>query len=212
MACLSIASHGTSTIAPKTSSSTTVGSPISPLKTFPLSPSNIIKRRRKSLTDRLEESKAAAKVKSKDKTSKLAIQKDSEFKKLVSKQALLEKKLTNVEGVISNPTALLRKMIPSVVTKVIFPATIIIAIAAAVFDRIKGAFEAGGVLDIRKRILDEAATIPDLQLLLAIRRGDIFFSSDTRVRSQVVQNSVSQDLGEDASLYRQLNLGGNLLG
>lgn len=87
---------------------------------------------------------------------------------------------------------------------------VIILLVTFIIDRIKKEFGPGGALDIRKRILDEAATIPELQTLLNVRSGTIFYTSDTRVRQEVPQNSSTERLSRQSQRYNELILGSDL--
>lgn len=88
--------------------------------------------------------------------------------------------------------------------------TIIATTERLVRQAIDTSFAPGGIFDIRKRVLDEANTIPDVDNLLAIQRGEVFFTSDTRVRQRVVQFSNTETLDLQSQRYNELILGSDL--
>jgi len=86
----------------------------------------------------------------------------------------------------------------------------VIILATVIFSIIKKNFGPGGVLDIRKIIKDEAATIPNLETMVAVRAGRIVYSADTRVGQRVVQNSSTENLSLQSQRYNELILGSAL--
>jgi len=122
--------------------------------------------------------------------------------------------LQGLEGLVSNPVGFIfgkiSGVIPSMLIKGGIIGTIIIAVASQVLEAIKSTFEPGGINDVRKLVLDEARTIPDLDNLVAIRNGSVFFSSDTRIRQRAVQNSNTESLSDQSQRFNELDLGGDL--
>ena len=179
-------------------------------------PSAILKKRRKTLTDRLEDSKFASQVKAKDKTSAQAIKKTSWAQEKEKQIDALQKGLKNTQGsvakisqVIDNPSQLIIRGITK--NKGGVAVVIIAAISVFITELMRRFFGPDGPGDIRKQIKDEVATIFRLDHIVDIRAGRTFFTADLRVRSGAVNNSISSNLGEDSMLYRQFNVGRDIL-
>jgi len=87
--------------------------------------------------------------------------------------------LGEVEGLVANPIAFfitkVRGVVPSLLLKGGLIGTIVIAVASQIFQMVKDTFKPGGINDIRKMVLDEAKTIPDIDNLVAIKNGSVFF-------------------------------------
>jgi len=86
----------------------------------------------------------------------------------------------------------------------------IIILATVIFNIVKKNFGPGGVLDIRKIIKDEAATIPNLNTMIEIRAGKVFFTSDVRVGQRILQNSATESLSIQSQRFNELILGSDL--
>ena len=48
-----------------------------------------------------------------------------------------------------------------------------------IMDEIKGLFKPGGIYDVRKLVRDESKQYQDLENLMKIRHGEVFFTSNT---------------------------------
>ena len=59
-----------------------------------------------------------------------------------------------------------------------------------VISEVKSWYEAGGIFDRRKVVLDEMKQIANLDHMLAIHRGDLFFTSDT---AEFIRQGISQN-------------------
>jgi len=120
-------------------------------------------------------------------------------------------KLSDVQSAINDPINLIfgkfRGKIPQLLLKGGIIGTIVLAVSQQIFQIIKDSFAPGGINDIRKQILDEAATIPDLENLIAIRNGSVFFTADTRVRQKVAQSSNTEDLDAQSQRFNLFALG-----
>jgi len=158
------------------------------------------------------------------------LKKSNPFKDLVAKvngleekDSIIEKqldntieKLGNVQATISNPIGFLlqglTRRIPTSLIKGGVIGTIVLAVASQVVEIVKGTFAPGGINDIRKQFLDEAATIPELDNLIAIRNGSIFFTSDVRVRQKVAQSSNTENLDLQSQRFNEFALGRDISG
>lgn len=158
------------------------------------------------------------------------LKKSNPFKDLVAKvngleerDSVIEKeldgaieKLSNVQATISNPVGFLlqglTRRIPSALLKGGVIGTIVVAVASQVFELVKSTFAPGGINDVRKQFLDEASTIPELDNLIAIRNGSIFFTSDVRVRQKVAQSSNTEGLDIQSQRFNEFALGRDISG
>jgi len=126
----------------------------------------------------------------------------------------IQNKVNEFSSALRNPGDFvlnaITKVVPVKFVKMLGVIGVIILLVTFIIDRIKKEFGPGGALDIRKRILDEAATIPELQTLLNVRSGTIFYTSDTRVRQEVPQNSSTERLSRQSQRYNELILGSDL--
>jgi len=123
----------------------------------------------------------------------------------------LQSGLKDAQNAINDPIGLLTSKgvgaIPKSLLKGGIIGTIIITVAQQVFQQVKDSFGPGGVNDVRKAVLDEANTIPDVENLIAIDNGSVFFTADTRVRQQVAQSSNTEGLDVQSQRFNQLSLG-----
>lgn len=177
-------------------------------------PKTITKAQEDAENSRKAQSGLFGREKSKDKRSKNAI-----FEETVNKVDKLEKGLadakntiSNIENVIDNPVVFFANLLSKNknIAKIFAAAGIGTLLIAIITAKLKEFFGPGGAGDIRKIIKDEVAIIPDLNLLIEARSGKVFFTADTRVRSEIAQNSASQSLGEKSQLFNLINVGGNL--
>ncbi len=178
-------------------------------------PKQITQAKEKAQSSRGEHSKLFATEKSKDKKSKNAV-----FEETVNKVDRLEqgldqakKAISNVEKITDNPVIFLLDIISrnKNFAKLFAGGAIGLILTVVITTRLKEFFGPGGGGDIRKQIRDEVAITPDLKLLVDARSGKIFFSADSRVRSQLAQNSISESLSDKSQLFNLINVGGNLL-
>lgn len=185
-------------------------------------PSNITKRRTKTLTDRKADSEAANSVKASDRSSSAPIQRNHAFKEALSRIQELElqsdkfnKTVSDISATLNDPVRFIQNLVgknSAAVARLFSTAGVITVITAVVVAKMQEIFGEGGPLDVRKLVRDEVKTIPELSFLQDVRTGRVFFTSDLRVQSGLVQNSVTQNLGEKANIYRELNIGSGLLG
>jgi hypothetical protein len=155
---------------------------------------------------------------------------DNAFLKLRDKVALLEQsdndqslfiedlssKIGEVTSALRNPGDFLLNAITQLggknLTKALGAIGAVVLLATVIFNIIKKNFQPGGVLDIRKIIKDEAATIPNLDTMVAVRAGRIVYSGDTRVGQRIVQNSSTENLSLQSQRFNELVLGSDLSG
>jgi len=153
------------------------------------------------------------------------LKKSNPFKDLVAKvnknaerqeklEAGLDKateKIKEASDFASNPLGFLigkgRGGIPPFLLKGGIIGAIIFAVGKQIFEEVKRTFGPGGVNDIRKQVLDETATIPDLENLIAIRNGSVYFTADVRVRQRVAQTSNTEDLDFQSQRFNEFALG-----
>jgi len=152
----------------------------------------------------------------------------NEFQKLRDKVDLIEKsdfdqslildevtqKVSQFSNALRNPGDFVLNAITRVAgrqfVKVLGGIGAVILLATVIFQIFKKNFGPGGVLDIRKIIKDEALTREDLEQLLNIRAGKVYYTADTRVGQRVVQNSASESLTLQSQRYNELILGSDL--
>lgn len=185
-------------------------------------PSAIIKKRRKTLTERKADSDIASGIKAKDRTSAQAFTRNQAFKELRDKVSKLDEGLKTTQkdvgialGAVNNPGQLIINAFKN--NKGVAKASVILVIVTAVIglilSKVESFFAPGGAgrLLIRKAILDESATIQELKLLLDIRSGKVLFTSDMRVRSGLNDSAISEGLGPQSQRFNELNIGSGLL-
>lgn len=71
-------------------------------------------------------------------------------------------------------------------------------------------FKPGGVADIRVKVLNEVKTISELDQLVDIRAGRIFFLADTRLTQSARGRGSTSELSNEMNRFRELNIGGSL--
>ncbi len=123
----------------------------------------------------------------------------------------MQKSLSDVQGALNDPIGLIFNKISGKIPKSLLKggiiATIVLTVAEQVLQIVKDTFGPGGINDIRKAVLDEARTIPDVNTLVAIENGSVFFTSDTRVRQKVAQSSNTEGLDVQSQRFNELSLG-----
>ena len=185
-------------------------------------PSALIKKRRKTLTDRKADADIASAIKAKDRTSAQAFTRNQAFKELKDKVSKLDQGLQTTQkdvgialGAVNNPGQLIINAFKGNkgVAKAAVIATIVAVIIGLVLSKTQAFFGPGGAgrLLIRKAILDESNTIQELKLLLDIRSGKVIFSSDMRVRSGLNDSAIAEGLGPQSQRFNELNIGSGLL-
>jgi len=136
---------------------------------------------------------------------------DEAFEKNLDK---ISSSLSEVQKGIGDPFGLffgkITAKIPSLLLKGGVIGTIVLAVGNIVLEKIKATFAPGGINDIRKLTLEEAKTIPDIDNLIAIRNGSVFFSSDTRVRQKVVETSNTEALDTSSQRFNSISVGSDL--
>lgn len=178
-------------------------------------PKQITKQEEKSLLSREAQAKLFSTEKSKDKRSKNAIFQESvnRIDKLEEGLTIAKKSISNIERVTDNPVVFLADILTrnKNFARLFAAAAIGTILIAVITTKLKTFFGPGGAGDIRKLIRDEVAILPDLKLLIDVKSGKVFFTADTRVRSEIAQNSASENLGEKSQRFNLINVGGNLL-
>jgi len=169
----------------------------------------------KAQSSRVEQSKLFSAEKSKDKKSKTATFTETINKvdKLEEGLAAAQKAISSVEKITDNPVVFIAHLFTSNKTfGKLFAASVIVSlIVAVVTAKMKAFFGPNGVGDIRKKIKDEVAILPDMKLLIDVRSGKVFFTADSRVSSQIAQSSASESLSDTSQRFNLINIGGNLL-
>jgi len=114
-------------------------------------------------------------------------------------------------SLIQNPTAWIAAKLPQIL-KIAGPAAIVffaVEVAQTVFELFKAQFGAGGIFDVRKLVLDQVKEISQLDTILRIRSGQVFFTSDAgqRLRQRAPEVSNTRTLRDGHIRYIQLHLG-----
>ncbi|MEM3136734.1 MAG: hypothetical protein QXW37_08465 [Candidatus Nitrosotenuis sp.] len=184
----------------------------------PTLPSSLLRRKRETLTSRKADSDVFNSAKKfKDTTSKQPVKDPQKIVDRIEKieQTLdkSQKDLQKLSQLISDPAGFFVGMLGnSTVLKALSAGGAAFGLAKIIFDLVRSYYGPNGAGDIRKQVLDQASLLPELSYLNSVRTGQVFFTSETRVRSMLVQNSVSQNLGERHRLYNELNIGSDILG
>jgi hypothetical protein len=183
-------------------------------------PRDITRKRAQGDLDRSAHSKASNSAKAKDTKSAQAILKTPPFKRLLSRTDKLEMgldetkaDLLKINHAISDPISFIQNMVGSSKFAVrLFKVAAVVTILHAMITGIaKQMFGPGGIFDIRKLFRDETATIIQLQHLIDIEQGRTFYSTDMRAFSHIVQNSSTENLGSYDQLYKEINVGSDIL-
>jgi len=183
-------------------------------------PRSIERQQEAGQGDRLAESQSANKQHAKDTASASAIIKTAPFKKLLDRTSLLEDgldktthKLGELNGIMSDPVAFISNMAKSskFVVRLFKVAAVVTILHSMITGIAKSLFGPGGALDIRKLFKDQTASINQLQLLVDISQGKTFYSSDLRAYSHIVNNSSTQGMGEYDQLYKEINIGSDII-
>lgn len=169
----------------------------------------------KAQESRNSHSKLFSAEKSKDQKTKNAIfeEKLNKVDKLEKGLEEAKKAISNVERITDNPVVFIAHLFTNnkSFAKLFAGAVIVSLIVAIVTSKMKEFFGPNGAGDIRKIIKDEVAVIPDMKLLNDVRSGKVFFTADSRVRSEIASSSASENLGDKSQRFNLLNVGGNLL-
>ncbi len=119
--------------------------------------------------------------------------------------------LSEAQGALASPFGFMlgkaKAALPMTLLKFTIIGAIVATVAQQVFKMVKDSFGPGGINDVRKRVLDEASTIPDLENLIAIRNGSVFFTSDVRVRQKIAQTSNTENLDLQSQRFNEFALG-----
>lgn len=180
-------------------------------------PSAITKKMSKADLDRLTDSVLASANKLKDKSSAAPFQRGNVLvDKVNSMEDKLDntiKKVTEVENIMGDPVSFIRNMAGknAFITRFFKIAAVVTILHALIIGNAKTIFGPGGLFDIRKLYKDEAASINQLALLIDIAQGKTFYSSDLRTFSHIVANSSTETLGQNDQLYKEINIGSDIL-
>lgn len=71
-------------------------------------------------------------------------------------------------------------------------------------------FQPGGVADIRVKVRNEVKLFAELDKLVDIRAGRVFFLADTRLTQSAVGRGSTSELSNEMNRFRELNIGGDL--
>lgn len=169
----------------------------------------------RAISSRIDQSKLFFTEKSKDRKSKNAIFEETLNKVDRIEQGLNETKkaILKVEQITDNPVMFMTNLFTKnkSFARLFAGGVIVSLIVTIVISKVKDYFGPNGIGDIRKIIKDEVAVIPDMKLLNDVRSGKVFFTADSRVRSEIAQSSASENLGDTSQRFNLLNIGGNLL-
>ena len=75
---------------------------------------------------------------------------------------------------------------------------------------IKSFFEPGSVYDIRKKVLEATKSLPELAHLIEIRKGNVFFTADTRISQTAAEGTYGERFRDAEMRHIHLNLGSEL--
>ncbi len=71
-------------------------------------------------------------------------------------------------------------------------------------------FKPGGVADIRVKVRNEVKLFSELDKLVDIKAGRLFFLADTRLTQSAVGRGSTSELSNEMNRFRELNIGGDL--
>jgi len=175
---------------------------------------------KKSLIDRLADSRQANASKLADKTSAAPFVTKRTFTEVVSKVDKMDKgmedltkELKIIQALVNNPMGLMMNMLgkQNMLLKVFKVAAVAALIHTMIVEASKKLYGPGGALDIRKLFKDEAASINQLALLVDIAQGKTYYSSDMRTFSHIVSNSSTESMGQHDQLYKEINIGSDII-
>ena len=79
-----------------------------------------------------------------------------------------------------------------------------------ILSQIKALFEPGAIFDIRKKVLEATKSIPELEYLLNIRKGSVFFTADTSIAQTPAGSGNTDRLRDGISRFNLLYLGDSI--
>lgn len=137
-------------------------------------------------------------------------------KKVAEAEEFTMDKLSMFSGFTKNPTGMLSNLTRSSAFGFLknfsvygLIATVAIQVGEQVYEEIRSQiqslFKAGGIFDLRKEALDNMKQIPNLDHIIAVNRGEVFFTSDTAemLRQGAPQNSNTRDRVNGHKQYLQ---------
>lgn len=145
--------------------------------------------------------------------------KKDEEKKAEAKLTKLEEDIERIDpivgelaGIIQNPIGfLLGKITRGPILFKLLGAMLGLKVA---FDIILGIiedmFKPGGIADIRVKVRNEVKLFSELDKLVDIRAGRVFFLADTRLTQSAVGRGSTSELSNEMNRFRELNIGGSL--
>lgn len=83
----------------------------------------------------------------------------------------------------------------------------VIQMAQQVYEEVKKLYAPGGPYDVRKQMMDRDREIVELDHIMARRRGDVFFTSDTELQQGAPEYSNTTRLRDRVNIYQSLHLG-----
>lgn len=120
--------------------------------------------------------------------------------------------VSEISGLIQNPLGfLLGKIARGPILFKLLSAMLGLKVAFdIILGMIEDMFKPGGIADIRVRVLNEVKTISELDQLVDIRAGRIFFLADTRLTQSARGRGSTSELSNEMNRFRELNIGGSL--
>jgi len=79
-----------------------------------------------------------------------------------------------------------------------------------ILSQIKALFEPGAIFDVRKKVLEAVKTIPELEYLLNIRKGTVFFTANTSISQLPADRGNTDRLVDGEMRFRHLYLGDSI--
>ena len=79
-----------------------------------------------------------------------------------------------------------------------------------IINMIQSLFQPGSVFDIRKKVLEAAKSIPELNYLINIRNGNVFFTADTSISQTAPNTSNTERMRDGHMRFNYFYLGDSL--
>lgn len=135
--------------------------------------------------------------------------------KVMSKMDEMEGKINQFAGMASNPMGAIQNQLMKnrglmmlgkigaimMATKFVYE---------AILSQIKSLFEPGAIFDVRKKVLEATKTIPELEYLINIRKGQVFFTANTSISQLSADRGNTDRLSDGESRFRHINLGDSI--
>jgi len=134
---------------------------------------------------------------------------------VLSKMDEMESKISEFGSIAANPMgAITRQLMKNRGLLMLGKIGAIMMATKMVYDiilsQIKSLFEPGAIFDVRKKVLESVKTIPELEYLLNIRKGTVFFTANTSI-SQLPSDRGNTDRLVDGEMrFRHLYLGDSI--